>query len=46
MAEDTGGYQIDAVVLETAKVALAVNITKEVVRHSMSKQVNMGLLTV
>ncbi len=28
-----GDYQIDAGVLETAKVALAVNVTKEAIRH-------------
>lgn len=40
-----GGYQIDPRVLEAAKVALEVNIAKETVRHPMSRQDNMELLT-
>jgi len=39
------GYQIDPRVLEAAKVALEVNIAKEAVRHPMSRQDNMELLT-
>ncbi|MAL00558.1 AlpA family transcriptional regulator [Neopusillimonas maritima] len=40
-----GGYHIDTGVLEIAKVALEVNITKEIIRHPMSKRGNVELLT-
>ena len=40
-----GGYQIDVGILEIAHVALEVNITKEAVRHPMSRRDNMELLT-
>ncbi|MBY5983037.1 DNA-binding protein [Halomonas sp. DP5Y7-2] len=40
-----GGYQIDAGVWEVARVALAVNIAKEALRHPMRDQGNMELLT-
>lgn len=40
-----GGYQIDNGILEIARVALEVNITKEAIRHPMSRQDSMGLLT-
>lgn len=40
-----GGYQVDAGILEIAQVALEVNITKEAVRHPISKRDNMELLT-
>lgn len=40
-----GGYRIDAGIVEIAQVALEVNITKETIRHPMSRQDNMELLT-
>jgi predicted DNA-binding transcriptional regulator AlpA len=40
-----GGYPIDTVALETARMALEVNIAKEVIRHPMSSQSDMELLT-
>jgi predicted DNA-binding transcriptional regulator AlpA len=40
-----GGYQIDPRILEAARVALEVNITKETIRHPVRKQDNMELLT-
>jgi predicted DNA-binding transcriptional regulator AlpA len=40
-----GGYQFDTGVLETARVALEVNIAKETVRHPVRGQDNMDLLT-
>ncbi len=40
-----GGYQIDVGILEIAQVALEVNITKEAVRHPMSRRDSMELLT-
>ncbi|MBR9909177.1 MAG: DNA-binding protein [Gammaproteobacteria bacterium] len=39
-----GGYQIDTGVLEIAQVALEVNITKEAIRHPVSRRNNMELL--
>lgn len=39
------GYPIDTVVLETARIALEVNIAKEAIRHPMTSQGNMELLT-
>lgn len=40
-----GGYQIDTGILEVARVALEVNITKEAIRHPMSRRDSMELLT-
>lgn len=40
-----GGYPIDTLVLEIARTALEVNIAKEAIRHPMSSQGNMELLT-
>ncbi|PLW81296.1 DNA-binding protein [Kineobactrum sediminis] len=40
-----GGYQIDNKILETARVALEVNIAKEAIRHPVSNQEKMELLT-
>lgn len=40
-----GGYRIDVGILEIAQVALEVNITKEAVRHPMSRRDSMELLT-
>lgn len=40
-----GGYQIDTCILEIAQVALEVNITKEAIRHPMSRRDSMELLT-
>ncbi|MBY6209649.1 MULTISPECIES: helix-turn-helix transcriptional regulator [Halomonas] len=40
-----GGYQIDAGVWEVARVALAVNIAKEAVRHPVRDHGDMALLT-
>ncbi|GEN29199.1 DNA-binding protein [Halovibrio variabilis] len=40
-----GGYQIDVGVLETAKVALEVNIAKEGIRHPVRSRGEMELLT-
>lgn len=40
-----GGYQIDVAVLETAKVALEVNIAKETIRHPVRSRGEMELLT-
>lgn len=40
-----GDYQIDAGVLETARVALEVNIAKEAIRHPVNSQENIELLT-
>lgn len=40
-----GGYQIDVGVLETAKVALEVNIAKEAIRHPVRSRGEMELLT-
>ncbi|MDA0790804.1 MAG: DNA-binding protein [Proteobacteria bacterium] len=40
-----GGYHIDTGILEIAQVALEVNITKEAIRHPMSRRDNMVLLT-
>lgn len=40
-----GGYQIDVAVLETAKVALEVNIAKETIRHPVRSREEMELLT-
>ncbi|MEX1197401.1 MAG: DNA-binding protein [Pseudohongiellaceae bacterium] len=43
--ERRGGYQIDAGIVETARVALAVNLAKETVRHPVSGQGDMERLT-
>ena len=40
-----GGYQIDVGVLDTAKVALEVNIAKEAIRHPVRSREEMELLT-
>ena len=40
-----GGYQIDTGILEAARVALEVNITKETLRHPVSIPENIELLT-
>ncbi|MBC7192128.1 DNA-binding protein [Marinobacter sp.] len=40
-----GGYEIDTGIQEIAQVALEVNITKEAIRHPMSRQGNKELLT-
>lgn len=40
-----GGYRFETGVLETARVALEVNIAKEVIRHPMRDQGGMELLT-
>src|SRR5690554_7527518 len=41
-----GGYEIDAAVLETAKVALEVNLAKEAMRHPVPDQKYVAELTV
>lgn len=41
-----GGYEIDAAVLETAKVALEVNLAKEAMRHPVPDQRYVAELTV
>lgn len=43
--EARGGYQIDAGVVEAAKVALEVNVTKETIRHPVRGHEDMELLT-
>ena len=40
-----GGYRIDSGMLEAARVALEVNVTKEAIRHPVSGQNNTELLT-
>lgn len=40
-----GGYQIDAGMVETARVALAVNVAKETMRHPVSGRGDMERLT-
>ncbi len=40
-----GGYQIGAGILEVSRVVLEVNITKEAMRHPVSNQENIELLT-
>ncbi|MFZ2290148.1 MAG: DNA-binding protein [Halopseudomonas yangmingensis] len=40
-----GGYRIDSGMLEAARVALEVNVTKEAIRHPVSGQNNKELLT-
>lgn len=40
-----GAFQINTGILEIAQVALEVNITKEAIRHPMSRRDNMELLT-
>lgn len=40
-----GGYRIDSGMLEAARVALEVNVTKESIRHPVSGQNNTELLT-
>lgn len=40
-----GGYPIDTLVLEIARTALEVNIAKETIRHPISSQTDMDLLT-
>jgi len=40
-----GGHQLDANLLDIAQVTLAVNITKEAIRHPLSRRDNMALLT-
>ncbi|CAA0123320.1 Uncharacterised protein [Halioglobus japonicus] len=40
-----GSYQIDTGILEIAQVALEVNITKEAVRHPISRRAIIELLT-